>query len=280
MALDPRVPASFHGLPQKYHTPSRLWQIGFHQLLERMRHAVTSTPSSSNAYESHTNVLEHLIEFIQYAYTHYSQLFEDPKVALFRSAWIEQLGDLARYRMAVAGMASRVSAASNGQSSRSRLEFEIPKENIPRPIEEASIGDAALGDWEIEEQDTWREMAKDWYGQGIAETPGAGRLQHHLALLSKGDELKGLYHYAKRSVHCLILLEILTDSSVVIVSLRRILISALKNLYYLYSKTIYKLEELNLMSLNLNYSFIFMECCSPRFRSTTLMNVWIDSSSD
>jgi hypothetical protein len=34
-----------------------------------------------------------------FAYTHYSQLFEDPAVAVFRAAWIEQLGDLARYRI-------------------------------------------------------------------------------------------------------------------------------------------------------------------------------------
>lgn len=160
-----------------------------------MRHAFSTT---APPVEGSANVLEHLIEFIQYAYTHYSQLFEDPKFALFRTAWIEQLGDLARYRMAVAGMASRVTAAQS-TSTKPRLEFgDSPREIVPRPIEEASIGEAALGDWEIEEQETWRVMARDWYGQGVGETPGAGRLHHHLALLSKGDELKGLYHYSKR----------------------------------------------------------------------------------
>ncbi|GAA5857330.1 hypothetical protein JCM9279_000299, partial [Rhodotorula babjevae] len=66
-----------------------------------------------------------------------------------------------------------------------------------RPADAASIGQAALNDWDLEEHETWREMARDWYGQGLAENPGTGRLQHHLALLSKGDELRALYHYAK-----------------------------------------------------------------------------------
>lgn len=164
-----------------------------------MRHAITtpsSNPSSSNA--EPTNVLEHLIEFIQYAYGHYSQFLEDPTVAVFRSAWIEQLGDLARYRMAVAGLASRVSAAQSRSTNTGATLLEPQYEREARPIDAASIGDAALGDWEVEEQESWRVMARDWYSQGIAESPGSGRLQHHLALLSKGDELRGLYHYSKR----------------------------------------------------------------------------------
>ncbi|SCV69696.1 BQ2448_1090 [Microbotryum intermedium] len=207
MALDPRLPASLHSLPQKYNIPTRLWQTAFHQLLERMRHAVlASPPTSSSTLTSSTseaNVMEHLVEFIQYAYGHYSQLFEDPTVSVFRSAWIEQLGDLARYRMAVAGLASRVSAAaaqSSGNTNGSSLALPAsPKleSSEARPMEVASIGVPALNDWDLEEQETWRVMARDWYGRGIAESPGTGRLHHHLALLSKGDELRGLYHYAK-----------------------------------------------------------------------------------
>ncbi|KAI5475658.1 nucleotide binding protein, PINc domain protein [Pseudohyphozyma bogoriensis] len=198
MALDPRHPASLHSLPQKYNIPVRLWQTGFHQLLERMRHAIT-TPTTSSFASPETNVLDHLVEFIQYAYGFYTQLFEDPSVVLFRAAWIEQLGDLARYRMAVAGLASRVSAAASA-SQRGRGEFSPDRsgeEKKPKAFDAASIGEAALGDWEVEEQESWRVMARDWYGQGVAETPGTGRLQHHLALLSKGDELRSLYHYAK-----------------------------------------------------------------------------------
>ncbi|GAA5987663.1 hypothetical protein JCM10908_007156 [Rhodotorula pacifica] len=216
MSLDPHIPAGLHSLPQRYNIPTRLWQVAFHQLLERMRHAVVSAPppsSSTSAAEPETNVLDHLIEFIQFAYTHYSQLFEDPAVAVFRAAWIEQLGDLARYRMAVAGLASRVHATQAGAPSSAS----VPNENDPlddleldadqggkrpskqaaRPADAASIGQAALNDWDLEEQETWREMAREWYALGLAESPGTGRLQHHLALLSKGDELRALYHYSK-----------------------------------------------------------------------------------
>ncbi|GAA6018749.1 hypothetical protein JCM11491_003434 [Sporobolomyces phaffii] len=218
LSLDPRLPAAYHALPQKYNIPTRLWQVAFHQLLERMRHAVLATPFSASSVSSDpadttppANVLEHLIEFIQYAYGHYSQLFEDPTVAVFRAAWIEQLGDLARYRMAVAGLASRVSAAQQLRESQQVLtsnalaaaaQQQHPAQEDATPVrreDAASIGQAALNDWDLEEQETWREMARDWYAQGLAETPGTGRLQHHLALLSKGegDELRSLYHYAK-----------------------------------------------------------------------------------
>lgn len=202
MALDPRHPASLHSLPAKYNIPTRLWQTGFHQLLERMRHAVSSPPPAAND-PNPTNVLEHLVEFIQYAYGFYSQLYEDPTVALFRPAWIEQLGDLARYRMAVAGLANRVS--SQGAQGRGLRDGDLEGKRLPRPADAASIGDAALGDWDVEEQETWKASARDWYSQGVAETPGTGRLQHHLALLSKGDEMRGLYHYVKRCVYLLLL---------------------------------------------------------------------------
>lgn len=209
MALDPRLPASLQALPQRYNIPTRLWQVAFHQLLERMRHAIVSPAANSTSSASSANVLEHLIEFIQYAYGHYSQLFEDPSIAIFRSAWIEQLGDLARYRMAVAGLSARVNATQSSSSSRPRqvdgrqlkdrnVATHSRSQSPERDVDAASIGLAALNDWDVEEQESWRVIARDWYGQGLAETPGTGRLQHHLALLSKGDELRSLYHYAKR----------------------------------------------------------------------------------
>ncbi|KAG1879727.1 hypothetical protein F4604DRAFT_1922927 [Suillus subluteus] len=45
---------------------------------------------------------EHLQDFIYYAYTFYAGLLEEPTLHSFRSGWLEALGDLARYRMAVA----------------------------------------------------------------------------------------------------------------------------------------------------------------------------------
>ncbi|KAH9814891.1 hypothetical protein DFH28DRAFT_1082641 [Melampsora americana] len=235
---------------------------GFHQLLERLRHALPSNSGQSNNH----HLLEHMTDFIYFAYGFYTNLLEEQSFGSFRSIWIEQLGDLARYRMAVAGlmtkltsnhqhskniandiiqevhasdtdlsdeddrvtgralrrkrrgrkrkegsqsdhsMADSLDLASESHHSRTSDEDDTPlspapikpKEvPVPPKILRGSIGVAALGDWEFEEQEIWRATAKDWYSKGLAESPGTGRLHHHLALLSKGDELRTLYHYAK-----------------------------------------------------------------------------------
>ncbi|OAV94442.1 hypothetical protein PTTG_03077 [Puccinia triticina 1-1 BBBD Race 1] len=258
MALDPRLPASMHALPQKYNTPSRLWQIGFHQLLERLRHALPTSVNSAFNEQSSQLLLEHMTDFIYFAYGFYTALLEEQRLLPFKSVWVEQLGDLARYRMAVAGLTSKFSAPNEAQSSarRSEVGIRVPgqeidaendsesgrerirprarrphrsrgnEENVPSlsesqssrldlssqdsrnqlapldpkiapPRAGGSIGLAALGDWDCEEQEIWRATAKDWYAKGLADNPATGRLHHHLALLSKGDELRTLYHYCK-----------------------------------------------------------------------------------
>ncbi|KAG1842160.1 hypothetical protein DFJ58DRAFT_666167, partial [Suillus subalutaceus] len=43
-------------------------------------------------------------------------------------------------------------------------------------------------------------IAKEWYAQGLADTPGAGKLHHHLGLLSRevdNEELRAMYHFVK-----------------------------------------------------------------------------------
>ncbi|EGG10614.1 uncharacterized protein MELLADRAFT_76888 [Melampsora larici-populina 98AG31] len=242
----------------------------FHQLLERLRHAL---PSNSGQSSNH-HLLEHMTDFIYFAYGFYTNLLEEQSFGSFRSIWIEQLGDLARYRMAVAGlmtkltsnhqhsknianemtsevhasdtdfsdaddqvagkamrrkrrgrrrkegsqsdhsMADSLDLASDSHHSRSSDEEDTrlspapikPKAVPVTPkIMRGSIGVAALGDWEFEEQEIWRATAKDWYSKGLAESPGTGRLHHHLALLSKGDELRTLYHYTKRMSYSAVL---------------------------------------------------------------------------
>ncbi|KAK0550177.1 hypothetical protein OC845_002777 [Tilletia horrida] len=67
-----------------------------------------------------------------------------------------------------------------------------------RAFEAPSIGEAALGDWELEEKETWRETARGWYARGLGEVPGAGRLHNHLGLLCRHrEDLKRLYHSTK-----------------------------------------------------------------------------------
>ncbi|CAD6890769.1 unnamed protein product [Tilletia laevis] len=241
MCWRPYIPSSFAGLPLKYNTPARLWQNAFHMFLERLRHALPfPSPSSPpprgdrRGAARQAALLDHLEEFIYFAYAYYSNLHEAETFLRFRMAWIECLGDLARYRMAVAGFRMGLAAWEVGEKEGvvvgrgeatavgdgpfggqvlGRIDDddagsadEVSREQgrtaaagaVHRVMEAPSIGEAALGDWDLEEKETWRETARGWYAKGLAEMPGTGRLHHHLGILSRGkEELKGLYHFAK-----------------------------------------------------------------------------------
>lgn len=251
--MDPMVPASIHSIPQKYNLPSRMWNSAFLILFERMRFALLQSTEERESDEHDQeatpsgNVLDHLTDFVYYAYTLYTQLLEQQTLSAFRGTWIEQLGDVAQYRLALAGLASKkprangpVTLGSSGSSLKSvldnadrednaseRMRMEPGNDRIPRKqlvsrkdrkkgfpgmpakldedleLAEApgnSIGAAALDDWDLVESDIWRTVAREWYFLGLAETPGTGRLHHHLAVISEGDELRALYHFSKRYV--------------------------------------------------------------------------------
>lgn len=214
ISLAPSVPASLRVIPTKYNIIIRLWTHAFHKLLEALRRASFSSPLA----------LEHLQDFIYYAYTFYTGLFEEPTLRSFRSGWLEALGDLARYRMAVAAMVtnnqlkgtalttdavSKAAAASaDGEELRAKSKSQMSAksssdhpaarvDNSPSP----SIGVVAARMMDIEpEKERWRSIAKEWYAQGLADTPGAGKLHHHLGLLSRevdNEELRAVYHFVK-----------------------------------------------------------------------------------
>jgi hypothetical protein len=73
-------------LAEKYAMPARMWRYGIHSFLELLRHRL---PGS----------LDHMLTFINIAYSMKTLLLES--VPSFEETWIECLGDLARYRMAV-----------------------------------------------------------------------------------------------------------------------------------------------------------------------------------
>ncbi|KAJ5176722.1 DNA/RNA-binding domain E.t1.c1-type [Penicillium canariense] len=73
-------------LAEKYAMPARMWRYGIHSFLELLRQKL---PKS----------LDYMLNFIYLAYSMMTLLFES--VDAFRETWIECLGDLARYRMAV-----------------------------------------------------------------------------------------------------------------------------------------------------------------------------------
>lgn len=66
--------------------PARMWRHGSHSFLELLRHRL---PDS----------LDHMLTFVYLAYSMMAHLMES--VPSFEETWIECLGDLARYRMAI-----------------------------------------------------------------------------------------------------------------------------------------------------------------------------------
>ena len=73
-------------LAAKYSMPARMWKHGIHAFLEVLRHRL---PDS----------LDHMLAFIYIAYSMMALLYET--VPTFVDTWIECLGDLGRYRMAI-----------------------------------------------------------------------------------------------------------------------------------------------------------------------------------
>jgi len=215
MTLAPSVPASLRNIATKYNIIVRLWTFAFHKLLESLRRASLTSPLA----------LEHLQDFIYYAYTFYTGLLEEPTLSSFKSGWLEALGDLARYRMAVAAWVGgssggqggltikAISDATDAAKQSGADESAAATPGSPKSVSDApaariddspspSIGVAAARLLEVEpEKERWRNIARDWYGTGLAEQPGTGKLHHHLGLLSRegeSEELRAVYHFVKR----------------------------------------------------------------------------------
>ncbi|KAJ6446896.1 NADH:ubiquinone oxidoreductase subunit [Purpureocillium lavendulum] len=82
----PSASEALRRLASKYAMPARMWRHGIHSFLELLRHKL---PAS----------LEHMLTFIYIAYSMMALLYET--VPAFEDTWIECLGDLGRYRMAI-----------------------------------------------------------------------------------------------------------------------------------------------------------------------------------
>ncbi|KAK5118395.1 hypothetical protein LTR62_002909 [Meristemomyces frigidus] len=82
----PSATPALRALPIKYSMLARMWKHGIHSFLEVLRH---HRPASQ----------EFMLSFIYLAYQMMSLLYET--VPTFVDTWIECLGDLARYRMAI-----------------------------------------------------------------------------------------------------------------------------------------------------------------------------------
>jgi hypothetical protein len=200
MSLPPTVPESLRNIPTKYNIIIRLWTFAFHQLLDFLRRAPFTSPVA----------LEHLQSFIYYAYTFYAGLLVQETFMDFKSGWLEALGDLARYMMAVAAMvtgntsngialtadAVDQAAAASGTSVGVTASGSGSDSGSDRPVAQVngsrspSVGVAAAKLIDVEpEKERWRRIAQEWYGLGLTEMPATGKLHHHLGsiTLSKGD---------------------------------------------------------------------------------------------
>jgi len=82
----PSATPAVRRLAIKYAMPARLWRHGIHSFLELLRNRL---PGS----------LDHMLAFIYLAYSMMTLLYET--VPAFEETWIECLGDLSRYRMAI-----------------------------------------------------------------------------------------------------------------------------------------------------------------------------------
>ena len=82
----PAASPALSRLAAKYSMPARMWRHGIHAFLEVLRHRL---PDS----------LEPMLAFIYIAYSMMALLYET--VPTFEDTWIECLGDLGRYRMAI-----------------------------------------------------------------------------------------------------------------------------------------------------------------------------------
>ena len=82
----PSATEELKGLALKYSMPARMWKHGIHAFLEVLRHR---RPDSQ----------DYMLAFVVLSYQMMALLFET--VPCFTDTWIECLGDLARYRMAI-----------------------------------------------------------------------------------------------------------------------------------------------------------------------------------
>lgn len=130
------------GLAESFVMPARMWRYGIHSYLELLRNRL---PDS----------YEHMLTFIYLAYSMMTLLLES--VPKFEEIWIECLGDLARYRMAVEGQ-------------------------------------------DMQGRETWAGVARYWYNKVADRNPQNGRIQHHLGVLARPDDIQQLFYYTKSLV--------------------------------------------------------------------------------
>ncbi|KFY96774.1 hypothetical protein V500_02324 [Pseudogymnoascus sp. VKM F-4518 (FW-2643)] len=151
-------------LPVKHDMPARLWRHAIHGFLELLRNRL---PAS----------LDCMLAFINYAYSTMTLFLET--VLAFKDTWLENLGNLGRYRMDIED--------DNEDEGRRRRK----KQNLSED-EDVDEDDASVRDREV-----WAHVARRWYLESSNRSPITGRLYYHLATLAYPDALLQLLYYGK-----------------------------------------------------------------------------------
>ncbi|KAF7305569.1 PINc domain-containing protein [Mycena chlorophos] len=205
--LPPSVPATLRNIPTKYNIILRSWTFSCRKLLESLRRASLTSNLA----------LEHLQDFIYYAYTFYTSLLEEQIINSFKREWLEALGALA-LRNGSRGdggwwirrqRALTAAAASAAGSTRTRWlrQQALPLNPLATPRQPAST--IAVAQYQrrrgtaaprSSQKRSDGGVSRDWYRMRIADQPGRGKLLHHLGLLSREvdrEQLRGVYHFVK-----------------------------------------------------------------------------------
>ena len=149
-------------------------------------------------------------------YTFYVSLYEEHNLAAYRAAWLEALGDLARYRMAVAAMlplsalyapapapsfstlappVASTPTSTSGAAGSGGGRSDVPAAS-PAPFDESpspSVGIVAARNFDLDsEKARWRSATKAWYGASVEDKPGNGQLHH--AREAVGQDLWAVSH--------------------------------------------------------------------------------------
>ncbi|CDO74731.1 hypothetical protein BN946_scf184686.g2 [Trametes cinnabarina] len=135
LTLAPTVPASLKNIPQKYNLIIRLWSHAFYHLLESLRHAARPPTTSPVA-------LEYLQQFLNYAYVFYGGLVEERNFAQYRGAFLEALGDLSRYWMAVSALLEGTHSSSNTLTASAIARNDLLASHTPKPSTPNATTDA------------------------------------------------------------------------------------------------------------------------------------------
>ncbi|EPE25308.1 TPR-like protein [Glarea lozoyensis ATCC 20868] len=203
----PSASPALRRLASKYAMPARMWRHGIHSFLELLRHRL---PAS----------LDHMLAFIYLAYSMMALLYET--VPAFKDTWIECLGDLGRYRMAIEDDDIGDGEAWSGVARLLRNRLPASPEHMlafiylaysmmalvyePVPAFENTwiecLGDLgryrmAIEDDDIRDRELWSGLTRHCYSTASDKVPTTGRLYHYLAILARPNALQQLFYYAK-----------------------------------------------------------------------------------